>query len=172
MPTPPPTAIRSATPADTSTILRFIRELAEYEREPQAVVATPELIHAALFGTAVPGSHLTGPVAECLIGELDGEPHGFAIYFHNFSTWKGRAGIYLEDLYVTPQSRGKGLGLALLKAVAAVAVQRNCPRMEWAVLDWNTPAIEFYEKIGARRLADWTICRLDGDALARVGSGR
>lgn len=167
-----PLTIRPATPADISTILRFIRELAEYEREPQAAIATPELIHAALFGVAVPGSHLTGPVAECLIGELAGEPHGFALYFHNFSTWKGRAGIYLEDLYVTPQSRGKGLGLALLRAVAAVAVKRNCPRMEWAVLDWNTPAIDFYEKLGAKRLTDWTICRLDGAALAQVGSGR
>lgn len=162
--------IRPAARADVPTILRFVRELAEYEREPQAVVATEESMHAALFGVAVPGSHLTGPVAECLIGELDGVPHGFAVYFHNFSTWKGRAGIYLEDLYVTPESRGKGLGLALLRAVAAVAVKRQCPRMEWAVLDWNTPAIEFYEKLGARRLTDWTICRLDGQALARVGN--
>ncbi|MBU6413861.1 MAG: GNAT family N-acetyltransferase [Planctomycetes bacterium] len=166
--------IRPATPADIPLILRFIRELAEYEREPQAVIATESLIHDALFGRAIPCSHIAnplgGPIAECLIGLIDDVPHGFAVYFHNFSTWKGRAGLYLEDLYVTPHSRGKGLGLALLRAVARVAVQRQCPRMEWAVLDWNTPAIDFYEKLGARRLTDWTICRLDGDALARVGS--
>jgi GNAT superfamily N-acetyltransferase len=165
-----PLTIRPATPADIPLILRFIRELAEYEREPQAVIATESLIHQALFGAAIPDSHITGPIAECLIGLIDDVPNGFAVYFHNFSTWKGRAGLYLEDLYVTPQSRGKGLGLALLRAVARVAVQRNCPRMEWAVLDWNTPAIDFYEKLGARRLNDWTICRLDGDALARVGA--
>jgi GNAT superfamily N-acetyltransferase len=165
-----PLTVRPAHAADIPTILRFIRELAEYEREPQAVIATEALIHEALFGRAVPGSHITGPVAECLIGLIDDVPHGFAVYFHNFSTWKGRAGLYLEDLYVTPQSRGKGLGLALLRAVARIAVQRQCPRMEWAVLDWNTSAIDFYEKLGARRLTDWTICRLDGDALARVGT--
>ncbi len=138
----------------------MIRELAEYEREPQSAEATVPMITEALFGAK--------PACEALMGEVDGGVQGFALFFHNFSTWKGRRGVYLEDLYVRPAARGAGLGKALFGAVAKIAVQRGCPRMEWSVLDWNTPAIEFYKRMGAVAMSEWTVHRLTGDALRRA----
>jgi GNAT superfamily N-acetyltransferase len=155
-----PLEIRAVTPEDVPTILRFIRELAEYEREPEAVVATEALIHEALFGEDC--------VAHGFIAFLDGEPVGFAIYFFSFSTWLGRRGLYLEDLYVTPASRGVGVGRALLSHLARIALEENCGRMEWAVLDWNEPAINFYRGLGARPQDEWTVYRLTGKTLEDV----
>ncbi|MBX9858204.1 MAG: GNAT family N-acetyltransferase [Sphingomonas sp.] len=151
------TVIRFAEPADVGTILHFVRELAEYERELDKVVATEELLHQALFSTP--------PAAEALIAEAGGAPVGLALFFHNFSTWTGWRGLYLEDLYVTPEARGTGVGKALLKRLAQIAVERGCGRFEWAVLDWNTPAQEFYKAMGASVMDDWRICRMAGDAL-------
>jgi GNAT superfamily N-acetyltransferase len=156
--------VRAAVPADVPIILRFIRELAEYERAPQEAVARPQLLHDALFSAR--------PACEAFMGELDGTPEGFALFFHNFSTWKGKRGLYLEDLYITPAARGKGLGKALFVAVAKVAVERGCPRLEWNVLDWNEPALQFYRSLGAEPLSEWTIHRLSGDALTKLASGR
>jgi len=153
-------AIRPAMRADLPLILQFIRELAEYERDPGAVVATEALLERHLFDE--------GHVAWCVIGELDGRPQGFGLYFFNFSTWLGRPGLYLEDLFVRPAARGHGLGKALLAHLAKTAKERGCGRMEWAVLDWNTPAIDFYEALGARPLSEWTIYRLTGDTLKRA----
>jgi len=152
--------IRPSTRADLPLILQLIRELAEYERDPGAVVATEALLERHLFGES--------PVASCVIGELDGQPQGFALYFFNFSTWLGRPGLYLEDLFVRPAVRGRGLGKALLLRLATIARERGCGRMEWAVLDWNKPAIEFYESMGARPLSEWTIYRLTGETLDRA----
>jgi GNAT superfamily N-acetyltransferase len=154
--------VRPAVPSDVPTILRFIRELADYERAPEEAIATPELLHEALFSAR--------PACECFMGEIGGRPEGFALFFHNFSTWKGRRGVYLEDLYVTPAARGKGLGKALLARVAAVAVERGCPRLEWAVLDWNTPALEFYRVLGAQPMSEWTVHRVTGEALTKLAS--
>jgi GNAT superfamily N-acetyltransferase len=158
-------AIRPATPADIPLILSLIRELAEYEKAPQEARATPELMERALFPKA-PGR----PHAECLIGEIDGQPQGFALFFTNFSTWTGRPGIYLEDLFVRPASRGHGLGKTLLKHLAHVAVERGCSRFEWAVLDWNEPAIGFYESLGAKAMDEWTVYRLSGEALSALAA--
>lgn len=152
--------IRPAAPADVPAMFRFINELARYEREPDAVVATEEMIRHSLFDE--------GHVAHGLIATLGGEPRGFAIYFFNFSTWLGRPGLYLEDLYVTPASRGSGVGRALLTSLARVAVERGCGRMEWSVLDWNEPAIEFYRSLGARPQDEWTVYRLTGKTLEDV----
>lgn len=154
-------------------ILGLIRALAEYERAPEQAVATPELIERHLFGDTFQGRHVSsasrnGPVAECLIGEVDGTPHGFALFFHNYSTWTGRPGLYLEDLFVTPGARGNGLGKALLVRLARIARERGCARMEWNVLDWNTPALEFYRALGAEPLSEWTIHRVSGSALDRL----
>jgi GNAT superfamily N-acetyltransferase len=154
--------VRPAVAADVPTILRFIRELADYERAPEEAIAKPELLHEALFSAR--------PACECFMGEIGGVPEGFALFFHNFSTWKGRRGVYLEDLYVTPAARGKGLGKALLARVASVAVERGCPRLEWAVLDWNTPALEFYRALGAQPLSEWTVHRVTGDSLTKLAS--
>ncbi|MEK6703657.1 MAG: GNAT family N-acetyltransferase [Planctomycetota bacterium] len=154
--------IRPATRADIPTIVRFIRELAEYEKLLHVCRTTESALASQLFGER--------PYAECLIGELGGKPEGFALFFHNFSTFECKPGIYLEDLYVSPVARGKGLGKALLLTLARLAVQRGCARLEWAVLDWNTPAIEFYHSIGAVAMDEWTVMRLTGDALARAGS--
>ena len=154
--------IRPATPADVPAVLRFVRELAEYEREPDAVEATEAMLHEALFGER--------PAAEAVIAEADGTPIGFALFFHNFSTWKGRSGLYLEDLYVTPAARGSGTGKALLRHLAGVALDRGCARFEWAVLDWNTPAIDFYRAMGATAMDEWTVQRVDGDALVRLAA--
>ena len=155
--------IRTAAPRDVSLILDLIRELALYEREPDAVVATEAMLHDALFERRV---------AESLIAELDGRPVGFALFFHNFSTWTGKPGIYLEDLYVTPDARGSGAGKALLRHLAGIALDRDCGRFEWAVLDWNTPAIDFYRAMGAQAMDEWTVQRVSGDALvALAGRG-
>ena len=152
--------IRSATLDDIPTILRLVRELAEYEREPDAVVATEAMLAQALFGAQ--------PAAEAVITDVAGEPKGFALFFHNFSTWTGRRGLYLEDLYVTPDARGQGLGKALLAHLAALAIDRGCARFEWAVLDWNAPAIRFYDAVGAESMDEWTVRRVTGDALAKL----
>ena len=152
--------VRPATPADVPTILGFVRDLAAYEREPDAVEASEAMLHHALFGAS--------PAAEAVVAEQDGAPVGFALFFHNFSTWKGRRGLYLEDLYVTPEARGRGVGKALLAHLAGIALDRGCARFEWAVLDWNAPAIGFYRAIGAVGLDEWTVQRLSGDALVRL----
>lgn len=159
-----PTTIRSATPADLPLIAAFIRELADYEK----------LAHEVRFDESTLARHLFGPRphAEVLIGEVDGAPQGFALFFHNFSTFEGKPGIYLEDLFVRPAARGHGLGKALLKELARLAVERDCARLEWWVLDWNAPAIGFYRSLGARPMDDWTLMRVDGPALralAKVG---
>ena len=157
-----PLAIRPAVAADVSLVLRFIRDLAEYERLPHECVATEALLRETLFGPE--------PQAEVLLAELDGEPAGFALFFHNFSTFLGRPGLYLEDLFVRPAARGHGVGRALLARLAAIAVERGCGRFEWAVLDWNEPAIGFYRKLGAVPLDDWTVQRVTGEALRRLAA--
>ena len=166
--------IRPATPDDVDLIIELIGDLAEYERAPAAAVATPELIRRHLFGDSLEGhAHLNGvprrgPVAECLIGEIDGTAQGFAVFFHNFSTWLGRPGLHLEDLFVRPPARGAGLGKALLVELAKIAADRGCGRMEWAVLDWNTPAIEFYKALGAKSMDEWTVYRVQGAAIGAL----
>ena len=152
--------IRSATPADIPQILIFIRALATYEREPDAVTETEEGLLRDGFGP--------NPFYYCLMAEHEGHPAGFALYFFNYSTWMGRPGIYLEDIFVEPKFRGLGIGKALLKQVAAVAVEKNCPRLQWEVLDWNTPAIDFYRAMGAEFLDEWRNVRVDGEALERL----
>ncbi|KVX96150.1 GCN5 family acetyltransferase [Burkholderia ubonensis] len=149
--------IRSATVADAPLILRFITELAIYEKAEDQVVATVASLERSLFGDASP--------ARALICEVDGEPAGFAVYFLSYSTWLGRQGLYLEDLYVSPRFRGAGAGLRLLKALARIAVDAGCGRFEWSVLDWNEPAIRFYESVGAEPQSEWVRYRLAGDAL-------
>lgn len=153
-------SIRAATKDDLDLIFRFICDLAEYERLRHEVYADVETLGAHLFG-----SH---PMAEVLIGEIDGAPRGFALFFHNFSTFEGKPGLYLEDLFVAPEARGSGLGKALLAHLAAIALDRGCARFEWSVLDWNEPAIAFYRAIGARPMDEWTVQRLDGDALRQL----
>ncbi|HEY6390149.1 MAG TPA: GNAT family N-acetyltransferase [Bryobacteraceae bacterium] len=152
--------IASATGRDLSLILSFIKKLAEYEELSHQVVATEDLLRDALFGPR--------PVAEVIIAYWRDEPVGFALFFHNFSTFLGRRGIYLEDLFVDPPHRGKGIGKALLIHLAKIAKDRNCGRFEWAVLDWNTPSIDFYKGLGAAPLDDWTLFRLTGEALDRL----
>jgi GNAT superfamily N-acetyltransferase len=152
--------IRFASADDVPLILQFIRDLARYEKLEHEVVATEEILKQALFG---PRRH-----AEVLIGEVNGEPAGFALFFHNFSTFIGRPGIYLEDLFVRPEHRGRGFGKALLARLAQLAIERNCGRVEWAVLDWNTSAIEFYKSIGAVMMTDWRIFRLKGESLQKL----
>jgi GNAT superfamily N-acetyltransferase len=154
------TLIRPATPADVPTILRFVRDLATFEREPDAVEATAPMLLDALFGAA--------PAAETVIAEGADGPVGFALFFHNFSTWTGRHGLYLEDLYVTPDARGQGVGAALLRHLAALALDRGCARFEWSVLDWNEGAVRFYRALGAVGQEEWTVQRVDGDALVRL----
>lgn len=153
-------AIRAAERGDVVTILRFVRDLAAFEREPDAVEADEGMLAEALFGDR--------PAAEAVIAEIGGEPVGFALFFHNFSTWTGRRGLYLEDLYVDPAARGNGVGTALLRHLAGLAVQRGCARFEWAVLDWNADAIAFYRAMGAVGLDEWTVQRVTGDALVRL----
>ena len=157
-----PLTIRPATVADVALVLTFIRDLAEYERLAHEVVATEPLLRETLFGER--------PGAEVVIAELDGEPVGFALFFHNFSTFLGRPGLYLEDLFVRPAARGHGVGRALLARLAALAVERGCGRFEWSVLDWNEPAIGFYRKLGAVPLDDWTVQRVAGEALHRLAA--
>jgi GNAT superfamily N-acetyltransferase len=154
------TTIRSATQADIPLILKFIRALATYEREPDAVTATEADLRRDGFGP--------NPFYFCLIAEHDGHAAGFALYFFNYSTWVGRPGLYLEDLFVPPELRGRGIGKELLKRVAAIAVEKNCPRLQWEVLDWNTPAIDFYRAMGAEFLDEWRNVRMSGEALRRL----
>lgn len=157
-------AIRPASVADVPLIIRFIRELAEYEKAPEEAVATEQQLEQALFCDC--------PRVYSVICEVDGNPAGFALYFYNFSTWLGRHGLFLEDLYVTPDRRGAGAGKALLKHLARQAVQEGCGRLEWNVLDWNQPAIDFYEAFGALPQSEWIGYRLTGAALsAFAGSG-
>jgi GNAT superfamily N-acetyltransferase len=150
--------IRPATRTDLPLIAQFIRDLAEYEK----------LAHEVRFDDVVLGERLFGarPYAEVLIGEIDGMPQGFALFFHNFSTFEGKPGIYLEDLFVRPEARGSGLGKALLQRLAQLAIERDCARLEWWVLDWNEPSIGFYKSLGAKPMDEWTVFRVDGDALA------
>jgi len=151
------TTIRSAEPSDTSLILSFIRELAEYERLAHEVVATEDAIRQTVFG-----DH---PRAEVLIAEAEGHAAGFALYFHNYSTFLARPGLFLEDLFVRPEFRRRGIARELLTRLAAIAVERQCGRFEWSVLDWNMPAINFYKSMGAEILPDWRICRLTAEQL-------
>lgn len=157
-------SIRAAVPADVPLIFRFITELAEYERLAHAVVAAPEMLAGALF--------CDRPFAEVVIAEHAGDPAGFALFFHNFSTFVGRPGLYLEDLFVRQDKRGLGIGRALLRHLARLAVARGCGRMEWSVLDWNAPAIGFYRGLGAVPMDEWTVFRLDGEALEALGGER
>ena len=154
--------IVQATKADVPLILAFIRELAEYERLADEVVATEEILEETLFGER--------RYAEVLLAFLGCEPAGYALFFHSFSTFLGRPGLYLEDLYVKPQYRGSGIGTKLLGQLAQIASERMCGRMEWAVLNWNEPSIGFYKSIGARPMDDWTVYRLTGDQIGRLGA--
>ncbi|CAN5243484.1 GNAT family N-acetyltransferase [soil metagenome] len=157
------TPVRRAQPADVPIVLELVRELAAYEREPDAVEATEELLREALFGAR--------PSASCHVAlEQSGAVVGFALWYVTFSTWKGLAGLWLEDLFVVPQARGQGLGKALLQELAAVCVQRGYPRFEWWVLDWNAPAIGFYRSLGAVPQEEWTTFRVDGEALVRLAT--
>jgi GNAT superfamily N-acetyltransferase len=154
--------IRPATPADIPTILRFIRELATYERAPDAVVATEADLLRDGWGDT--------PRFKAIIAEVESEPAGFALYFTTYSSWRGHHGLRLEDLYVTPAMRGKGIGKALLAHLARIAVDQGCPRLEWDVLAWNTPAIAVYERVGAVVLTEWRIMRLADDALRALAA--
>ena len=149
--------LRPATPADLPAIVGLITELADFEKLKHLVVVTPESLYPHLFGAR--------PVAEAVVGEVDGGVVAFALFFTNFSTFLGQPGLYLEDLYVQPAHRGTGLGKALLSHLGALAVQRGCGRFEWSVLDWNQRAIDFYEKMGATVMPEWRICRVTGEAL-------
>ncbi|MGB6432382.1 MAG: GNAT family N-acetyltransferase [Candidatus Acidiferrales bacterium] len=156
--------IARATPADVPVLLELIRGLAEYEKLSEEVSATAAGLHAALFGPR--------PVAEAILARVEGTAVGFAVFFHNFSTFVGLPGVYLEDLFVLPEHRGKGIGKALLLHVGALANERGCGRFEWAVLDWNRPAIEFYRGLGARAMDEWTLYRLAGEPLAALSRKR
>lgn len=156
--------IRPATLQDAPLILRFIRDLAAYEREPAAVTATePDLVRDG-FGER--------PKFRALIAEWSGAPAGFALFFHNYSTWQGQPGIYLEDLFVREEFRGRGIGKALLVYLARLALEENCGRFVWQVLDWNTPSIEFYESLGAAFMKEWLTMRVEGEALERLARGQ
>lgn len=158
---PDTASIRFATGADAPVILRFIRALAEYEKLEHECIATEEALRATLFGDR--------PYAEVLLIEEGGAAHGFALFFHNYSTFLARPGIYLEDLFIDRAQRGKGYGKALLAKLAEIALARGCGRLEWSVLDWNQPSIDFYLSLGARPMEEWTVYRLDGDALEALG---
>ena len=155
--------IRKATAEDASTVLNFIKGLAEYEKLFSEVTATEEQLRKTLFAG--------NPKAECLLGFADGKPVAFAIYFYNYSTFLAKYGLYLEDLFVLPEERGKGYGTAMLKHLARIAVEQDCGRFEWSVLDWNEPAIKFYKNLGAKPLEDWTTFRLTGEALKKLAGG-
>ena len=156
----PDVRIRPATIDDTSLILTLIRGLADYERLSHEAVVTEADIRESLFGER--------PAAEVLVAEVGSEAAGFALFFHNYSTFLGRRGLYLEDLFVFPAYRGQGIGLALMKRLARLAIERQCGRFEWWVLDWNESAIDFYQRLGARAMSDWTVYRLTGEPLARL----
>ncbi|WP_026613018.1 GNAT family N-acetyltransferase [Ensifer aridi] len=155
-------SIRDAVPGDAETILRFITELATYEKAAHEVEATVERLRGSLFGTDA--------VAHAVICEADGKPAGFAIWFYSYSTWQARKGLYLEDLYVSPEYRGSGAGKALLKHLARIAIAEDCGRFEWSVLDWNEPAIRVYEAVGAEPMSEWKRYRLAGEALAALAA--
>lgn len=155
-------SIRFATEADIPAIRRFIQELAAFEKLPEEAKASELDLKSTLFGER--------PYAEVLIAEEVEKPVGFALFFHNYSTWQGRPGIYLEDLYVQPSARGGGFGKALLERLAELTIERNCGRLEWSVLDWNAPAIDFYESLGAFPMEGWTTYRLTGNALLEAGN--
>jgi GNAT superfamily N-acetyltransferase len=159
----PPFSIRPAIPRDIPAILRFIRALAEFERLADQVAADEETLARNLFG---PHRH-----AECLLAEIEGEAAGFALYFHNFSTFTGKPGLYLEDIYVAPEFRSRGLGLAFFRELAKIALVRDCARFEWSVLDWNERAIAFYRRLGAEPLADWTVQRLTREQIEALAKG-
>lgn len=152
--------IRNATPDDAALVHELIVALAVYEREPDAVEATPESLRRDIESAS--------PPFECVIAEVDGAPIGFALYFQSYSTWKGRPGMYLEDLFVLPEHRGQGAGRALLVHLARVCEARGYARLEWSVLNWNEPALRFYASIGASPMREWTVQRLTGDALSRL----
>jgi GNAT superfamily N-acetyltransferase len=151
--------IRFATEEDTKIILEFVKELAEYEKLSNEVVATEEILYNSLF---------IKKQAEVIIGEYNGEPVGFALFFHNFSTFLGKANLYLEDLYVKPQMRGLGFGKSLLSALARIAVERDCGRLDWWCLNWNEPSIKFYKKMGAIPMDEWTVFRVQNQALEKL----
>ena len=153
--------IREANSSDINLIFDFICDLADYEKLRHDVTATPEILHESIF---------VKKQAEVLIAELDGVPVGFALYFHNFSTFKGKACLYLEDIFIKPQYRGKGFGKAIFNRLAQIAVERGCDRFDWAVLDWNEPSINFYKSLGAFPMDEWTVFRLTGDALKSVAN--
>jgi GNAT superfamily N-acetyltransferase len=153
--------LRPARLEDVPTILRFVRELAGFERLLDRVTATEEDLRATLFGER--------PYAEVVLAETD-RPLGFALFFHNYSTFLGRPGIYLEDIYVSPEARGRGVGRALIRYVARLAVERRCGRLEWAVLDWNSNAVAFYRSLGAEAMDEWTVYRLTGESLRRLAA--
>jgi len=157
--------VRQARPTldDTRTIHRFVCELAAYEREPDAVEATPESLLAQMKNAS--------PPFECLLAESEGEPVGFALFFLSYSTWRGKPGLYVEDVYVPERLRGRGIGRSLFRELARVALDRGCARLELAVLEWNRPSIEFYEKLDATALDEWRLFRIDGDALERLARG-
>lgn len=157
-----PIDITPATVADVPLVLRFIKALAEYERMTDHVVATEESVRESLFGGR--------PSAEAAIARVNGDPVGFAVWFYNYSTFLSRPGLYLEDLFVLPECRGRGVGRALLQHLARVAVSRGCGRLEWAVLDWNDLAIRFYLSLGAQPMSEWTVYRLTGDSLKRLAA--
>jgi GNAT superfamily N-acetyltransferase len=152
--------LRPASSTDAQLIVQYIRELAEFEREPEAAIVTAADIERYAFSE--------NPLVRVTMAEWDGEPAGFALWFLNFSTWQGKPGIYLEDLFVRPAFRGNGIGTALLKELAALAVKEGWTRFVWQVLDWNTPAIEFYEAMGAKIMRPWLTCRVEGDAIERL----
>lgn len=154
--------IRPTTADDTALILQLIRDLAVYEKLADDVIADEKSLRESLFGES--------PAAECVIAEYENSPVGFALFFHNYSTFVGKKGLYLEDLFVKPEYRGKGFGKALLAHLAKIALERNCGRFEWAVLDWNEPAIGFYKKLGAVAMDDWTVFRMTGSALDALAS--
>ena len=154
--------IRLAKPDDVPAIHQLIIELAIYEREPDAVIATPDDIHNNLFAE--------DPVAYCHVAEVDGQIVGVAIWFLNYSTWLGKAGLYLEDLFVKPEFRGKGIGLEFMKTLARICIERGYERFQWWVLDWNEPSINFYKSIGAEAMSDWTVYRLSGSALSNFAA--
>jgi GNAT superfamily N-acetyltransferase len=156
-------SIRPARPGEAGLVFSFVRELAAYERLAQAVDATEAMIDAALFGP--------DPRVFCDIAEWDGAPVGFALWFANFSTFRGRHGIYLEDIFVRPDHRRRGVGRALFHYLARRCAERGWTRFEWSVLDWNAPSIAFYQSLGAELLKDWTVCRISGEALARLATG-
>jgi GNAT superfamily N-acetyltransferase len=158
-----PATIRAATPADTSAIFALTYELAEFENLTHVFAATEDGLRDALFGPR--------PSIEALVAESDGRLVGYALFFHNYSSFVGKRGLYLEDVYVQPSQRGSGLGSAFLQRLAALAVERQCGRFEWTVLDWNQPAIDFYKKMGATVLPDWRVVRVTGDALEQLAAG-